>query len=385
MKIIVIGYGRVGSQFIRKLDATAHQVVVVDKERSALERGEPPRNVRFIYGNAIDEDLLREAGAETADIMLALTRDENTNLMIAQIARVIFNIPRVIAVVYDPDRESYFHEAGVETLAITAAGADILKAGLSGAAVKSTSASEVLRPVPGTTQRMAARPLEAHDGSFYVLVVGGGLVGFYLARSLLRNGHEVTIIERNPSTYNLIRQQIDCPVVLGEGSSVAVLEHAGAARADVLCSVTNHDDDNLISCQVARYRFGVPRTIARVKNPKNEAVMRRLGVDTTVSATASMFAVIRNLASQSPVFSVGNLSSTAAGIMEIRVTDSSKLAGKKAGAIRLPPGCKVIGIVRGGEALTPTDSTVIQSGDILLGYVPQAQEGAVRDLLLENH
>lgn len=384
MKIIVIGYGRVGSQFIRKLDTTAHEVVVVDKERSALERGEPPRNVRFVYGNAIDEDLLRESGAESADIMLALTRDENTNLMIAQIARVIFNIPRVIAVVYDPDRESYFHEAGVETLAITAAGADILKAGLTGAAVKSVPASDALRPVSGTSPRMAARPLEAHDGSLYVLVVGGGLVGFYLARSLLRNGHEVTIIERNPSTYNLIRQQIDCPVVLGEGSSVSVLEHAGAARADALCSVTNHDDDNLISCQVARYRFGVPRTIARVKNPKNEAVMRRLGVDTTVSATASMFDVIRNLASQSPVLSVGNLACCAASIMEFRVTESSNLAGRKVKSIGLPPGCRIVGIVRGGEALPAMESIAIQGGDTLLGYVPQSQKGAVRDLLLEK-
>ena len=117
MKIIAIGYGRVGSQFIRKVDTEAHQVVVIDKERSALERAEPPQGVRFVYGNATDEDLLRDAGAESADLLLALTRDENTNLMIAQIARVIFNIPRVIAIVYDADRESYFHEAGIETLA----------------------------------------------------------------------------------------------------------------------------------------------------------------------------------------------------------------------------------------------------------------------------
>lgn len=381
MKIIVIGYGRVGSQFLRKVDTGLHQVVVVDKERSALERGAQPQGVRFLYGNAIDEDLLREAGAETADMMLALTRDENTNLMIAQIARVIFNIPRVVAIVYDPDRESYFHEAGIETLAITAAGADLLTAGLTGSSAKSGSSNMALRPAPTTSARVAARALEAHDGSFYVLVVGGGLVGYYLARTLLKSGHEVAIIERNLATYNLIRQQIDCPVVLGEGSSVAVLEHAGAARADILCSVTNHDDDNLISCQVAKYRFGVPRTIARVKNPKNETVMRRLGVDMTVSATAAMFGVIRNLVPQSGIVTVGNLSSSAASVMEIRVTERMKLAGKKVKSVTLPPGCKIMGIVRGGEAVTSTDATVLQAGDTVLGFVPQAKENAVRDLL----
>jgi trk system potassium uptake protein TrkA len=383
MKIIVIGYGRVGSQFIRKVDTGVHQVVVVDKERSALERGKPPEGIRFIYGNAIDEDLLRDAGAESADVLLALTRDENTNLMLAQMARVIFNIPRVIAIVYDPDRESYFHEAGIETLAITAAGADLLTAGLTGAAVKSLAAG-ALRPVPTTNPRMAPRPLEAHDGSFYVLVIGGGLVGFYLARSLLRNGHEVTIIERNPATYNLISQQIDCPVVLGEGSAAAVLDHAGAARADIVCSVTNHDDDNLISCQVAKYRFGVPKTIARVKNPKNEAVMRRLGVDTTVSATAGLFGAVRNLVPQSPVFNVGNLSSGSAGIMEFRVTDRSKLAGKKVKSINLPPGCRIISIVRGDEALAPIDSAALRNGDTLVGFVPHAQQDAVREILLKS-
>jgi len=384
MKIIVIGYGRVGSQFIRKVDTAAHQVVVVDKERAALERASAPEGVRFIYGNAIDEDLLRDAGAESADILLALTRDENTNLMLAQIARVIFSIPRVVAVVYDPDRESYFHEAGIETLAITAAGAEILTAGLTGAAVKSAVPSGALRPVLNTSPRMAPRSLEGHDGSFYVLVVGGGLVGYYLARSLLKSGHEVTIIERNRATYNLISQQIDCTVVLGEGSSAAVLEHAGAARADILCSVTNHDDDNLISCQVAKYRFGVPRTIARVKNPKNQAVMRRLGVDTTVSATGGMFAAIRNLVPRSPFFGVGNLSSCEAGILEFRITGGSKLAGKKVKSINLPPGCKIIGIVRSGEALQPADSTVVQIGDTLLGYVPQAQESAAREALSKS-
>jgi trk system potassium uptake protein TrkA len=384
MKIIVIGYGRVGSQFVSKVDRQAHQVVVIDKERSALEGDAPPEGVRAVYGNAIDEDLLRDAGAESADILLALTRDENTNLMLAQMARVIFNIPRVVAIVYDPDRESYFHEAGIETLAITAAGADLLTAGLTGVAVKSTVPSGALRPVPTTSPRMAPRALEAHDGSFYVLVVGGGLVGYYLARSLLKNGHEVTIIERNRATYNMISQQIDCPVVLGEGSSAEVLEHAGAARADILCSVTNHDDDNLICCQVARYRFGVPKTIARVKNPKNESVMRRLGVDTTVSATAAMFGAIRNLVPRSPIFSVGNLASCEAGIMEFCVTGGSKLAGKKVKSISLPPACKFIGIVRSGEAATPTDSTVLQAGDTLVGFVPQAQEAAVREILLKG-
>lgn len=384
MKIIVIGYGRVGSQFIRKVNKEAHQVVVIEKERSTLERIEPPQGVRFIYGNAIDEDLLREAGADSADMMLALTRDENTNLMVAQIARVIFNMPRVIAVVYDPDRESYFHEAGIETLAITVAGADLLTARIAGGASLPDGTMKALNSIPATGARVAPRPLEAHDGSFYALVVGGGLVGYYLARTLLKSGHEVTIIESDTATYNRIAQQVDCPVVLGDGSTTTVLEHAGAARADILCSVTNNDQDNLISCQMARLRFGVPKTIARVKNPKNETVMRRLGVDTTVSATSSLIDVIRNAVPQTPVVTVGNLSSGACGIMEFRVTDRSGLAGKKAHAISLPNACKIIAVVRGSEVLTSVDSVVLQGGDMVLGFVPLAKQVAVRESLSKS-
>ncbi|HVA00805.1 MAG TPA: NAD-binding protein [Terriglobia bacterium] len=382
MKIIVIGFGRVGSQFVKKVDTTANELVVIDKERSVLERGDPPRGVKFLYGNAIDEDLLREAGAETADVMLALTRDENTNLMIAQIARIIFNIPKVIAVVYDPARESYFHEAGVETLAITVAGADLLTARLTGTGGMLPENAGAWGPKVIAGARVALRPLEAHDGSFYVLIVGGGLVGYYLARALLRLGHEVTIIERDATMYDLVSQQVDCPVVLGDGSAIAVLERAGASRANLLCAVTNHDQDNLIACQVAKYRFGVPKTIARVKNPKNEMVLRSLGVDTTVSSTAIITGVIQNELPTTPILTLANLASCAANIMQFRLASQSAAVGKQASTVGLPSHCKIIGIIRQGEALTSLDSTMFESGDTVLAFVPEAEEATAREILL---
>ncbi|HUZ46631.1 MAG TPA: NAD-binding protein [Terriglobia bacterium] len=381
MKIIVIGYGRVGSQFVKKVDASAHQIVVIDKERSVIEHADPPRGVKFLYGNATDEDLLREAGAETADVMLALTRDENTNLMIAQIARVLFNIPKVIAVVYDPQRESYFHEAGIETLAITVAGADLLTARLTGAPAAFGDGTTGPSGAAAST-RVALRPLEAHDGSFYVLIVGGGLVGYYLARALLRLGHEVTIIERDSTMYDLVAQQVDCPVVLGDGSAIAILERAGASRANLLCSVTNHDQDNLIACQVAKFWFGVPKTIARVKNPKNERVLRRLGVDTTVSSTAIITGVIQNELPVTPVLTLATLASCGASIMQFRLASHSSAIGREASTVGLPSPCKIIGIVRHGEAITALDSAKFESGDTVLVFVPEAQEAAVRGILL---
>ena len=382
MKIIVIGYGRVGSQFVKKIDTQAHEVVVIDKERAIIDRPDAPKRVKYLIGNAIDEDLLREAGAEKADVMMALTRDENTNLMVAQIARVIFNVPKVIAIVYDPQREAYFHEAGIETLAITVAGADLLAARLAGASGAPGLTRDAWTPSTQASARVPLRPLEAADGSFYVLMVGGGLVGFYLSRTLLQNGHEVTIIERDPDIYDLVSQQIDCPVVLGDGSAVAVLERAGASRANVMCAVTNHDQDNLIACQVAKYRFGVPKTIARVKNPKNEKVMRRLGVDTTVSSTAIITSVIEGELPTTPARTLASLASCGADILEYRLTPHAPVVGKKGREVVLPPQCTLVSVLRGGQALLSLDSTVLEGDDTVVALVEHTREPEVRKILL---
>jgi hypothetical protein len=113
------------------------------------------------------------------------------------------------------------------------------------------------------------------DQPFYVVVMGGGRVGYFLTRALRANNVEVTILEESKKIYDLVTKQVDCPVILGEGSSVNVQEEAGVSRANVFVAVTNHDHDNLIACQIAKQRFGVPKTVARVKNPRNESVMQK--------------------------------------------------------------------------------------------------------------
>ncbi len=111
----------------------------------------------------------------------------------------------------------------------------------------------------------------------YLIVVGGGKVGFYLAWTLVEEGYEVLIIERDQANATRIKDQLGMVVMQGDGAEFSVLEAAGAHRADVVIATTGDDEDNLIVCQVAKRRFGVGRVIARVNNPKNEMLFKKSG------------------------------------------------------------------------------------------------------------
>ncbi|MCL6481221.1 MAG: NAD-binding protein [Firmicutes bacterium] len=383
MRIIIVGYGRLGTQVVHKLDTSQHEVIVIDKQRDLLERSDHDPNVRLVAGNAIDPDLLREAGAEGADALFALTRDENTNLMVAQVAKLVFRIPKIMAVVYDPAREPSYRAAGIETMALTVAGAEFLVGQLS--KVPPRDFSEVWMRTHGHAAEvpLPAPPVRAvSPGPMYVIVMGGGRVGYYLTRALLENNIEVTIIERNREIFDLVSRQVDCPVIFGDGSSTAVLEKAGAARASVFVAVTNHDHDNLIGCQLAKQQFGVPKTIARVKNPKNEPIMQQLGVDVTVSSTAIITSTIQ---SEVPAIRIRQLLDLRAGqleLMEYRLDAASPVIGQALRDVVFPAACNIVTVFRHGDALVPRGETRFEVGDKVLVLVKLQDEAVIRRHLL---
>ena len=119
----------------------------------------------------------------------------------------------------------------------------------------------------------------------YVIVVGGGKVGYYLTKELIDQSHEVLIVEKERQKAARIAEELGSVVMRGDGCEAATLAQAGAGRADVVIAVTGDDEDNLVVCQLAKAKFNVRRTIARINNPKNEGIFRLLGVDVTVSHT----------------------------------------------------------------------------------------------------
>src|SRR5690349_11898319 len=126
----------------------------------------------------------------------------------------------------------------------------------------------------------------------YAIVAGGGKVGFFLARELIDQGHEVLIIENLAPRAEFISNELGNVVLRGNADEASTLAEAGAERADVVIAVTGDDEDNLVICQVAKKRFGAKRAVARINDPRNESIFRLLGIDATVNATELILRVL---------------------------------------------------------------------------------------------
>ena len=166
----------------------------------------------------------------------------------------------------------------------------------------------------------------------FVLVVGGGKVGYYLAKELIDSGHEVALMEKDPRRARQIADEIGSIVIAHDGCEGKYLGEAGCNRADVVAAVTGDDEDNLVICQMAKHHFDVPRTIARVNNPKNEALFRHLGVDELVSPTRM---ILGSIEQDIPVHELLHLAALGEGELEIIEAHlQSGLAGHRPGAAR---------------------------------------------------
>ena len=196
-----------------------------------------------------------------------------------------------------------------------------------------------------------------------VLVVGGGKVGFYLAQTLTEHGHEPHVVERDKHLCAKIANDLDFPVVCGDGTLIEVLEGAGAHTADALVAVTGRDEDNLVACQLAKQYFGIRRTVARVNNPKNTGIMKLLGVDIPVSSTDSIARLLEREVDASAIKQLVSVNRGKASISELEIPQDSPISGKTLGELNLPASSVIVSITRDGELIIPRGNTQILNGD----------------------
>jgi trk system potassium uptake protein len=217
----------------------------------------------------------------------------------------------------------------------------------------------------------------------YIIIVGGGSVGYYLCKALLKEGHEVLVLEKDPAKCARLEDEMGSVCVRGDGCEVSTLSDVGAGRAEVFIATTNEDEDNLVACQVAKYKFKVPRTIARVSNPKNEEVFKKLGIDCPVVVTNLILKNIEEEIPTHPLVHLATMAEEGAGIVEVKIEKGSKAIGKAIKDLALPKNSILALLVRNGEKpRVPTLDTIVENNDRFIALTSLENEDELRKTLI---
>ncbi|MDP2327741.1 MAG: TrkA family potassium uptake protein [Dehalococcoidia bacterium] len=220
----------------------------------------------------------------------------------------------------------------------------------------------------------------------YIIVVGGGNVGYGLALELQQlPDYEVTIVELSGSRASALRDELGEMVVHGDGSEIAFLEGVGARRAELLIAVTADDGANLVTAQVARHWFKIPRVITRVNDPRNEALFRKLGVDSIVSASDAVMAQIEATMPEHTLVPLMALESAGLRVVSMRVQAGSTAEGKALRDLTLPTGVLITIVITPDGALAPDGSTVLRHGDEIIAVIPREADETLRAMVTGAH
>ena len=216
----------------------------------------------------------------------------------------------------------------------------------------------------------------------YIVIIGGGRVGYYLSKALQEEGHEILVIEKNVSTCGIINDELGSICMHGDGCEASTLAEIGTARADMFVAVTGDDEDNLVACQLAKHKFKVPRTIARIRNPKNESIFKKLGVDVTISSTNVILEHITGEVPTHPVTHLADIRDKGLEIIEVKIPQGAASVGKTLKEIVLPAGTIISLILRKNQKpVVPDPDTFLMAEDQVIAVADPVNEGDLRKTL----
>lgn len=218
----------------------------------------------------------------------------------------------------------------------------------------------------------------------YVVIIGGGKVGYYLTKTLLGRDHRVAVIEKDAGRVQRLAEEL--PGVLciaGDGTDQDRLADAGADRASVLVAVTGKDEENLVICQLAKRKFGVKKAIARVSNPKNVPVLKALGADLVVSSTAIIADLIQRELAQESLRTLLTFHHGDMVLVETDLAEESYATGRTVQELsqRMPPDSVLVSVMRGERVIFPRGDTVLWAGDTLMALTTTHNAPALRQAL----
>ncbi len=207
----------------------------------------------------------------------------------------------------------------------------------------------------------------------YVVIAGGGRTGTQLAKFLLKQGHEVHLIEDRREVLSYIHKELPTESI-HEGNPLApgVLEQSGIQDAQVLAACTTRDDINLLLCYIARIKYHVGRTIARVNNPRDAWMFdEKFHVDVQLNQAEIMANMIQEEMSMGDMMTLLKLRRGNFSLVEEKIPAGAQAVGRSIKDLDLPEGCVIAGIIRHGDMVVPRGQTVFEVGDEVLAITDQ--------------
>jgi trk system potassium uptake protein TrkA len=221
-----------------------------------------------------------------------------------------------------------------------------------------------------------------------VIIVGGGKVGSYLAALLIKENHQVKVIENNREKQEQLKRNLPEDVLVqGSGTDPELLEAAGIHRADVVAAVTGEDENNLVVTNLARFEFNVPRVIGRVNNPKNAWLYTpEMGVDAALNQADLLGRMIAEEMSLGDMMVLLKLRKGQFSLVEEKVHPHSQAAGKTIQEINFPvrASCSLVAVLRKGDLIMPEQTTQLQPADEILAVVKADHLAELKAILDPN-
>ena len=216
----------------------------------------------------------------------------------------------------------------------------------------------------------------------YIVIAGGGRLGYFLTTRLLKDKHEVVIIDRDSHVCDRLSSELNFLVIEGDATDPYVLKEARVDKADVFVALLPQDQDNIVACQIARYEHKIERTIARVNDPQKLKLYAKLGIDVPIDATLIVAQIVEEEASFNDFINLMSIRKGRVSLVRVDVPETSPVLKKKVKQLKLPPESVLVTVLRGGEVIIPRGDTELQAGDEIIAMTTIGNQNALINYLM---
>ena len=215
----------------------------------------------------------------------------------------------------------------------------------------------------------------------FALIVGCSEVGYHLTKALMVAGHEVLVVEKDYARYRMLTDELGGIALHGDGSDERTLQEAGAARADVFFALTGRDETNLVACQLTKHVFKTPRTMALIRDPKNEPVFHLLGVDVVVNSVHLLQAYLEEGIPGRPMVHLRDLPQPGTALVSVSIPGESAIVGRRLSELELPPHSLICLVIKRGGPQLPSSTLVVEAEDELVAVGMTEDQQLLYDIL----